>query len=495
MLKKNIFTSYLANIYLAVLSFLFIPIYLEKLGAEAYGLVGIFAILQSIFFLFDSAFNTTLNREISVLNTTDASENKIKQLIKTFGFIYTLFSIIVCFVALILIYTFSHYWIKNVELDMSLIKLCLTFMALAIPFQLMISFYSGGLMGFQRHFQINNIKVLIGTIRTFGALYVVYYLQETVLYFFMWNLIVYAIHFIIIKHSLFSILRTSKSVRVEYDWIYFKKLRNYTTGIILISVTVLFLNQIDKIILSKVLGLHQFGLYTIIITLGSLLLQLSGPVTQPFFSFFSSLDIIKDRKIILDKYHQGSELISMICSPLALVLFFFSYELVFYWTHDITVTNEIYLGTAIYSLGTLFNVYLTMPYIYSIAKGWTNYTLFQNIILTIIMVPLTYFLSISYGINGGAVSWLLLNMVCFFISPIIIHRKLLGNITKNWYVFDITRPFIISFIILSLLRLSFDTFTFGKSTQILLIGLFLILTFIFLFSFSKFNNISKLIKN
>jgi len=46
----------------------FVPLYIKYLGVEAYGLIGIFAILQSMLALLDMGMKPTLSRELSLIH-------------------------------------------------------------------------------------------------------------------------------------------------------------------------------------------------------------------------------------------------------------------------------------------------------------------------------------------------------------------------------------------------------------------------------------------
>ena len=52
-LKINILASYASQIYIVAVSILILPLYVKYMGAEAYGLVGFFAMLQALFGLLD----------------------------------------------------------------------------------------------------------------------------------------------------------------------------------------------------------------------------------------------------------------------------------------------------------------------------------------------------------------------------------------------------------------------------------------------------------
>ena len=67
-IKANIISNFIGNGWGAFLSIFFVPIYLKYIGAEGYGLIGIFASLQVVLSLLDSGLSTTLNKEIARLN-------------------------------------------------------------------------------------------------------------------------------------------------------------------------------------------------------------------------------------------------------------------------------------------------------------------------------------------------------------------------------------------------------------------------------------------
>ena len=47
MIKKNMMANLVGKLYTAGIGFLVLPVYLKYLGAESYGLVGIFAMIQA----------------------------------------------------------------------------------------------------------------------------------------------------------------------------------------------------------------------------------------------------------------------------------------------------------------------------------------------------------------------------------------------------------------------------------------------------------------
>ena len=64
MLKRNLVANYAGQAWSAVMGLAFIPVYIHYLGVEAYGLIGLFAVLQAWLALLDMGLTPTLAREM-----------------------------------------------------------------------------------------------------------------------------------------------------------------------------------------------------------------------------------------------------------------------------------------------------------------------------------------------------------------------------------------------------------------------------------------------
>jgi O-antigen/teichoic acid export membrane protein len=62
-LKYNIVASYASQIYVIAIGILLLPEYVKLMGAEAYGLVGFYAIMQAWFMLLELGLTPTMLRE------------------------------------------------------------------------------------------------------------------------------------------------------------------------------------------------------------------------------------------------------------------------------------------------------------------------------------------------------------------------------------------------------------------------------------------------
>jgi len=139
-----------------------------------------------------------------------------------------------------------------------------------------------------------------------------------------------------------------------------------------ISLTVIFLTQTDKIVLSKILSLEMFGYYTLATAVASGLTYFIGPVFSALFPRFSQLVSANDEKGLIELYHKGCQFMSVVILPAAIVVALFSSEILLLWTGDpITVANT-HLVVSILIVGTALNGLMNLPYALQLAYGWTT---------------------------------------------------------------------------------------------------------------------------
>ena len=438
-LKANITANFVGNGWTAVIGLVFVPIYLRYIGAEGYGLIGIFASLQVVLSLLDSGFSTTLNKEVARLSALPGREQQISNLVKTLGTVYWMIALMAGLISLCLSPLLAKYWVKPEELSIQTITYAFILLSISLVFQFPCGFYSGGLLGLQRQVILNAIRIIFASLKSVGALLVLMFVSKSLLAFFGWTLLITVLQAFTLKYFLWYYLPKAQSKPV-FDKQELRNIRRFAAGMIGISLTAILLTQIDKIILSRILSLEQFGYYTISCTLGLMIIQIVVPLTQSYFPKFSNLISLNKTTELKNLYHQACQMVSVLVLPATMVLVLFSKELIFIWTKNVITTENTWLSTAIYAYGTGMNGLMNIPYILTLSYGWTKLGFYQNIFLLTIMIPLTIFLALKYGAVGGASSWAIINTLYFFITPHLIHNKLLKGAAFHWYWKDSLKP-------------------------------------------------------
>jgi O-antigen/teichoic acid export membrane protein len=476
-LKANIVANFIGTGWTSVLSLIFVPFYIRYIGAEGYGLIGLFASLQVILSLLDIGLSTTLNKELATLSAKEGSSTEMRNLVRTLETIYWGLALLIGLIAIFLSPILATSWVHPKDLSSETITDCFILLSISLIFQFPIGFYSGGLLGLQRHVHLNMLRIIFSTLKSVGALLVLIFYSHSVIAFFSWTLIISVLNALVIVWTLWHYL-PSKAERARFDKAILKRIWRFAAGMSGIALTSVLLTQIDKIVLSKILPLDQFGYYSIAATLGLLIYQLVYPLAQSYFPKFSFLVSKNDFPGLKNAYHQGCQLISILIIPAALMLVFFSKELVLIWTNDPKTVAQTWEVVSFFAAGTAINGLLSLPFMLTLSHSWTRISFYTNLAMLVIMIPGYIFMSLQFGAVGAAACWTIVNTIYFFILPTIIHSRILKGETSYWYLNDVLKPLLTAtvFILVCKLLFSFTEFSRWVSLAILvMIGLVAIL--------------------
>jgi O-antigen/teichoic acid export membrane protein len=149
-------------------------------------------------------------------------------------------------------------------------------------------------------------------------------------------------------------------------------------------------------------------------------------------------------------YHKSSQLMSILVIPISLFIAFFSYDIIILWTGNEITAKNTHSIVSILICGTAINGLMNVPYALQLAYGWTKLNFFTNFVALIVICPLTYYLTLYYGLSGAALSWFFLNIGYFLILIPLMHVKILRDEKLKWYLNDVIFPGVTCFLILFL---------------------------------------------
>lgn len=450
-LKANIVANFIGNGWSALMSILFVPIYLRYIGAEGYGLIGIFASLQVVLSLLDSGLSTTLNKEMSRLSVLPFSEQKMRNIVKTLGGIYWIVAVIAGLIAISISPLLAQHWVQPKKLGIQTVTYVFFLLSASVVFQFPTGFYGGGLLGLQRQVMLNVLRIIFATLRSVGALFVLMFVSQSILAFFGWTLFITILQAFVYKYTLWFYLPKAP-VKTMFDKQELKSIWRFATGLTVVGLTSILLTQLDSIILSKILSLEQFGYYTLAFTVGSISYMIVGPISQSYFPKFSTLLAEQKFDELKKMYHKGCQLVTLLVLPFALFLALFSKEILLIWTHSQHTVDNTWQITSVVSLAVAIHCLMFMPYMLCLSNSNTKLAFYTNIILLIFLIPGTIYSAIHYGGLGGATCWLIITVVYLFVNPILIHRFFLKGEAFNWYWNDTLKPIIGCIVIMVISR-------------------------------------------
>ncbi len=452
LVQRNIVANFAGQGWAALMALAFVPLYIKFLGIEAYGLIGFFAMLQGAFQILDLGLSQTMNREMARYSALPDSAGAARDFVRTLEVGYWGIGIVICVGVLAASPFIAGHWIKSTAIPVQTVQQAVMIMGIVAAFQWPLSFYDGGLMGLQKQVLSNGIKIGISTLSSFGAVIILWKVSPTITAFFAWQIIVSALSLLFFTVSLWrSLPPADRPVVFNPDLL--RNIWRFAAGMSGITISAIILSQIDKVILSKLLSLEMFGYYILAVTICNVIpTMLVGPVFNATFPHLSSLVILNDESAITMLYHQGTQLLAVLTLPLALVISFFSYDILILWTGNPKIALIASPVVSYLIIAMAINAISTMTYALQLSHGWTSIGLRINIFFIITFIPTIYYAATHYAAVGAAQAWLLLNCIYVLISLPLTHRRILKGELPRWIFADIAPPLVTAFIVVYLGR-------------------------------------------
>jgi O-antigen/teichoic acid export membrane protein len=450
-LKLNIAANFVGRVWAAAISLLLVPIYIQFMGIEAYGLVGFFTTLLALSTLLDMGLSTTINRELAILAERPQSTHEMRDLVRTLEIVYWCLALILSIVTVASSPLIANSWINAESLPLADVQQAVMLMGVALTFQFPLAFYTGGLQGLQQQVILNGVTVVASTLRGIGAVVVLWLVSPTVQVFFSWQIVINGLQTVCCAILLWQrIPRVSQ--RPRFQMLLLKQVWRFAAGMTGISILSLILTQVDKVILSGLLSLEMFGYYSLATVIASGLAVVIGPIFLAVFPRLSQLVAIGDEFQLSALYHRSCQLMSVIILPITIVVALFSHEIIYLWTGDIHIAQEAHTLASLLIIGTALNGLMNVPYALQLAYGWTKLALYQNIVAVLVLVPLLFWITGIFGAVGAAMIWILLNAGYVLIGIQIMHTRLLSREKYRWYIQDVGLPLVGSLLFALLLR-------------------------------------------
>jgi len=424
------------------MSLVFIPLYIKFMGIESYGLIGIFVSLIALLAILDMGLSSTLSRELARLSTSKDSAQESRDLVRTMEFVYWGVGIIIGVGFLALAPLIAHYWVKTQGIPVQIVQRAVLIMGLVVAFQWPASLYDGGLIGLQRQVLLNIVRSVMATVQHMGAVLVLWLISPSILAYFTWQIFISILQTLILAYFVWKSLPITQKQSAFQKHLLRKNWR-FAAGMTSISIVATILTQTDKIILSKLLTLRVFGYYMLAVNVANALSYLVQPISAALFPKLSQLVLDEDKTNLFALYHNGCKLASLIVLPAAMTLALFSKEILTLWIRDPEIVQHAFFLVSLMVIGTAMNSLMVLPYILQLSHGWTKLVFSQNVISTILLVPLMIFMVNNFGAVGAPMVWIVLNAGYLFIMIPLMHKRILTSEMKQWYLLDIGAPLLI----------------------------------------------------
>lgn len=451
-LKRNLIANYLGQGWVAIMSLAFIPLYIKYLGIESYGLIGLFALLQAWLILLDMGMTSTLGREMARFTGDAHSAQSIRDLLRSIEVIAFGIAILIASVIALSANWIANSWLQAESLPVGVVAEAFMLIGLVTAIRFMESIYRSSIIGLQRHVLFNMINSVLATLRGLGAVGVLVWISASIEAFFIWQGAVSIVTLIILMIITYTSLPPAERSG-NFSLGLLRGIWKFAGGMFSITLFAILLTQVDKILLSKLLSLKEYGYYTLVAIVAGGLYTIITPITQSFYPRLCELHARNDQVGLINTYHKGAQLISVFAGSVAIVIIVFGETFLRLWTQDPELVQRSKNLLSLLILGNLLNGLMAIPYHTQLAHGWTSLTIRINIIAVAIIVPAILWVTPRFGAGGAAWVWISLNAGYVLIGIHFMYKRILCNEKWRWYIKDVLIPLLAGIAVASFLSL------------------------------------------
>ncbi|MDP2026804.1 lipopolysaccharide biosynthesis protein [Sulfuriferula sp.] len=464
-LSHNLLAGLANSIWLALIGLAVVPLYLKYLGIEAYGLIGFFATTQALLQLLDMGLAPTINREVARCSAS-GNLKEAGKLLHSLAIVYWIMAGIIALIVIALAPLIAQYWIQSKTITPETISHAVMLMGLVVASRWPIGLYQGALMGAQRLTVSSSVSITMATVGNLGAVAVLAFVSPTIEAFFIWQAGVGLVYAFIMREAAWWVIGRTK--HIQFDISALKRIWRFSAGMSGVAVSGIILMQLDKVLLSRILSLEDFGRYALAGVVSSGLYVLLTPTFNVIYPRLSALVVTGNTEKLVDLYRTGTRLFLAVLFPIATFAAVFAEELLTLWTGNPILAKNSAPIVSLFLIGTALNGAMHFPYALQLAYGMTRLPLIINAILIIIMTPTTIILAVRFGAVGGAAAWALLNSIYLLIGTLLTHRSLLKGIGLKWLLADVGVPLFLSILLVGAAGVEIHNTTYPNYMKLLM---------------------------
>lgn len=438
-LHRNVIANFIGQGWVALMSVAFVPLYIQLLGISAYGLIGVFAVLQTWLALLDMGLALALNREMARFTAGLHDNTSIRDLLRSVEVVCLVLAVAAGVLLAGVTPSLASGWLQTGSMSVGEVQESLYLMALIVGWRLLEGMYHGAVLGLQSQVAASIASALLSTFRWGGAALALVLGTPSVSLFFTWQVLASVLGTVVFAVMLYRRLPAAqRGARFSSSALH--ALGPFAGGVVATTLLGLLLTQLDKVVLSRLLSLESFGYYALAAYLAGAIQQLIVPIAQAYYPRLSQLVAAGDEETLARTYHEAAQLVTVLIAPAALLLILYGEQGLRLWTSNPDLAAATAPLLCILAAGSLLNGCMSVPYNLQLAHGWSQFAVRVNLVAVLVFVPALLWVAPRYLAVGAAWLWVALNLGYFVIGMHFMHRRLLPREKWTWYGADVLAP-------------------------------------------------------
>lgn len=436
--RLNLSSNLVSRVLSALVSMACIPIYVRSLGASGYGVIGIWFTLEALANLLDLGLSPTMTRELASTARSSEEAQNVRDLVRTIEVICWTVGLFIGAAIVLGAPIIATHWLQSSQISAGELRVSVQLIGVLILCRWPLTFYASGLRGLERQVALSWIDFVFVVVRSLGAVGVLVFISPTIFAFLVWQIAIGIVNTGTVAASLWWALPKGPVPRFRPTRL--KRVWKFAGGVAANALVAMVLTDLDKLVVSGLVSLEDFGYYTLASRIAGTLLMASSSVFPAVYPALVRFASEHNQARFAELYHRGSQMMSLLVFPAGITAAVFAKPLIFAWTGSEQVADNTALIAALLIFGNAFSCTTALAYGALLAYGWTGLSFWINLFYLPVTTVLLVILTKRFGGEGAAAVWVLITASYFATVIPLMHRKILRNQARKWYVNDVGIP-------------------------------------------------------
>ena len=406
--------------YITVLGLVVLPLYLQRMGSEAYGLVALYATLQVWFQLLDMGLTAALAREAARCNAGAVPVHELHQLLRALERV--LFATALAAGALLFLgaEAITLRWLNLQAMEPQQAIRAIQWMALAVMVRLLCELHGCAIAGFERLTWLAASQSLFGTLRLVGVMPLLDGSSTAASTFFAYQFGIGAMELLVMKLKTRRLVPPSNAAPVRWTLRSVRGVLGFSLSMWVAGMVWVFASQFDKLVLSGLLSLADYGRYGLAVAAAAGVLLATGSLADTLIPRITTLNAQGRLESVVRLYRNSSQWTSVVACATSAVLACHAERVLWVWTGSLTLAESMAPVLAMYALGNAAMAMAALPYYLQFAQGRLKLHLLGTGLMVSLLVPAVLWATGQRGAAGAAGAWLAVNAL-YLLALSLIH--------------------------------------------------------------------------
>ncbi len=438
-LKLNIAANYVSQVYVALIGIVLLPLYMRLLGAEAYGLIAFFSLLQAWLPLLDVGLTATATRETARYLGGGYEPLGFRQLLRSLEGFFWCVGILAALGLALASGFFANHWLKVETLSRETVESCLVLIAMTVAARWVSGLYRGVVAGLERQVWLGCFNVLIVTLRFVGPIPLLMFGTLDIAGFFVLQAVVSAVELLVLVSYCYLLVPLPSSSQLRWTLAPLRSVLRFSATVAFTSVVGIIILQTDKLLVSKLVSLQEYGLFTATVMVANGITLIATPISLALLPRLTVLAERGEQAALVELYRKATQAMAALAGASALVMAAFAAKVIWVWTGDSQFAANYGGVLALYALGNGFLALASFPYYLQYAAGDLRLHFLGNVVFLVTLVPAIVVATTRHGVVGAGTVWLVINAAFFLCWTAVVHRRFLPGLHAHWLFGDVLR--------------------------------------------------------